>query len=95
MDKKEPALNTKRSEEFWFEDGDIVLEVRDDHHILQFRLHRSVLSQLSPIFRDMFSIPQPETSFMVDGCLVFPLFDDVKDVQIFVSLIYNAIRFAF
>ena len=32
---------------------------------------------------------------MVDGCLVFPFFDDVKDVEIFVSLIYDTLRSAF
>jgi BTB/POZ domain len=42
-----------KSEDFWFEDGDIVLSVTEhgvEHH---FRVHRTMLTIASPVFRDM------------------------------------------
>ncbi|TDL22613.1 hypothetical protein BD410DRAFT_770177 [Rickenella mellea] len=40
----------------WFDDGNIVLAAETT----LFRVHRSVLAMNSPVFRDMFSLPQPE-----------------------------------
>ena len=48
-----------KSDEFWFEDGDIVLSVTEDDVAHHFRVHRTILAIASPIFHDMLLLPQP------------------------------------
>ena len=48
-----------KSKEFWFEDGDVVLSITEDGVETHFRVHRALLTIASPVFRDMFSMPQP------------------------------------
>ncbi|EIW56911.1 uncharacterized protein TRAVEDRAFT_81808, partial [Trametes versicolor FP-101664 SS1] len=43
-----------RDEEFWSSDGDIILVARD----VEFRVYKGLLADHSPVFRDMFSLPQ-------------------------------------
>ena len=45
----------QKDEKLWFEDGNIVLFAGD----FQFRVYGGILAKLSPVFRDMFSVPQP------------------------------------
>ena len=52
------ALTPRRSEDFWFEDGDIVLSVTEDGVEYHFRVHRAILTIASPVFHDMLSMPQ-------------------------------------
>lgn len=60
---------------FWFNDGNIVFQVRtallsSEHRVTGrvqfgnqlFKLHRSLLSKASTVFSDMFSMPKPEDS---------------------------------
>ncbi|KAJ7698461.1 hypothetical protein B0H16DRAFT_1396474 [Mycena metata] len=51
-----PAPPLTRSTEYWFDGGDIVLQVEST----QFRLLKSILSMHSSVFRDMFTIPLPK-----------------------------------
>ncbi|KAH8101867.1 hypothetical protein BXZ70DRAFT_1017995 [Cristinia sonorae] len=51
--------------DIWFEDGNVVLVAQDG---TGFRVHQSILAANSDIFRDMFTIPQPEDREMVEGC---------------------------
>ena len=51
-----------RSTDFWFDDGNVVLQVEST----LFRVHRSILSMRSEVFQGMFSVPQPPA---VDGDL--------------------------
>ncbi|KAJ3492732.1 hypothetical protein NLJ89_g11174 [Agrocybe chaxingu] len=76
-----------RSEKFWFADGNIILQAENT----QFKVHRSFLSSQSPIFHDMFSIPQPPVvdDAIVEGCVVVHLQDMVKDVQNLLELLYD------
>ena len=52
-----PVLSStrKRDEEFWFEDGTIILIVED----IEFRIYRGLLASQFPVFKDMLSLPQP------------------------------------
>ncbi|KAI0743007.1 hypothetical protein C8Q80DRAFT_948709 [Daedaleopsis nitida] len=53
-----PAPLIRRDDEFWFEDGTVTLVARD----VEFRVYKGLLASRSPVFRDMFSLPQPTTS---------------------------------
>ncbi|RPD58523.1 hypothetical protein L226DRAFT_572931 [Lentinus tigrinus ALCF2SS1-7] len=47
---------TRKDEEFWFDDGTITLIAGD----VEFRVYRGVLIEQSEVFRDLFSLAQPE-----------------------------------
>ncbi|KAJ2989084.1 hypothetical protein NUW54_g1873 [Trametes sanguinea] len=44
-----------RDEEFWYDDGTIILIARN----VEFRIYKGILAEHSPVFKDMFSFPQP------------------------------------
>ena len=58
----------------WYDDGSVVLQAETT----MFRVHRSILSAQSEIFKDMFAIPQSPTSTdgTVDGCPVITMLGD-------------------
>jgi hypothetical protein len=67
----------KRSDP-WFKDGTIVIQAGDT----QFRVYRGILTTCSPIFHDMFSIPQPAIGGeLVEGCAVVHVSDSAEDWQ--------------
>ncbi|RDX48995.1 hypothetical protein OH76DRAFT_1556700 [Lentinus brumalis] len=68
-----------RDEEFWFEDGSIILAARD----VEFRVYKGLLANHSPVFKDMFSLPQPPTSegALESPCPVVHLADSPEDVR--------------
>ena len=55
------ATMLKRDEEFWYEDGNIILTARR----VEFRVFKGILANHSPVFRDMFSLPQPPSNASV------------------------------
>ncbi|KAF7315142.1 BTB domain-containing protein [Mycena indigotica] len=72
--------------DIWHADGSVVLQAR----LTQFRVHTSVLSMHSPIFKDMFEISRPDSDGpMVDGCPVVELADNPKDVENILRAFYN------
>jgi len=75
--KPESVPQIKRSDP-WFDDGTVVIQGGDT----QFRAYRGILAVCSPIFHDMFSIPQPTTGEeLVDGCPVVHVSDSADDWQ--------------
>lgn len=75
-----------RSTEFWFDDGSVVLHVETT----QFRVHRSILSSYSEVFRDMFAVPQPTGSGeIIEGCPVVQLSDMADDWNIVLKALYE------
>ena len=75
------------SEEFWFDDGDMVLSVTEDGVETYFRIHRAILTIPSPVFRDMLSMPQPPEC----ENLLVPLQDDsLHDVKALLDALYYA-----
>ena len=61
----------KRDDEFWFEDGTVILVAQD----VQFRVYKGILAYHSPIFSDMFSLPPPPHA----SYPVVELFDSASD----------------
>jgi len=79
--------------EYWFNDGDIILQVEDT----QFRVHSSMLARHSEVFSGILSIPQPHESMdATTGKLpVIFLSDKVDDVEVLMSIFYDGIRCVF
>jgi len=69
---------------FWFDDGDIVLEVEQ----YMFKIHQNVL-QCSVIFFDMLRIPQPDVIDRVDGCPLVQLTDSAQDWHAVLKWMYD------
>ncbi|KAF8558580.1 hypothetical protein OG21DRAFT_1455124 [Imleria badia] len=71
----------------WKEDGNIVLAAEGKY----FRVHRSILSTYSEVFRDMFDCPHPNEveKELVDLCPVVHLHDAATDVQIMLKALYD------
>ncbi len=74
-----------RDEEFWFEDGSIILVAGD----VEFRVFKSILAEYSPVFSDMFRLPQPpsppssseDADEPADPCPVVHLSDAPEDLR--------------
>ncbi|TFY62998.1 hypothetical protein EVJ58_g3505 [Rhodofomes roseus] len=64
-------LGLVRDEEFWYEDGSVVLVAGN----VGFRVYRGLLVRRSEVFSDLFSVPQPQDSQLVCGCPVVHLSD--------------------
>ncbi|KAF8802134.1 hypothetical protein BYT27DRAFT_7244823 [Phlegmacium glaucopus] len=86
-DELDPIKIT-RSSNFWFEDGNIVLQAEHT----QFRIHRSFLSMHSPIFRDMFACSKPENGPTIDGCPLIHLPETSECLNNFVKLLYDSMK---
>ncbi|KAJ7476238.1 hypothetical protein FB451DRAFT_1033783 [Mycena latifolia] len=76
--------------EIWRPDGSVVLQAENT----QFRVHWSVLSLHSSVFRDMQGLPQPRDQPSVEGCPVIELSDRVEDVECVLEALYNPLLFA-
>ncbi len=76
--------------EYWFQDGNIVLQAEDT----LFRVHQSILSRHSEIFKYTFSMPQvpSQKDDVIEGCAVIYLSDTAEDMGNIVSLLYDSSR---
>ncbi|KIJ64940.1 hypothetical protein HYDPIDRAFT_28286 [Hydnomerulius pinastri MD-312] len=80
MDSEETSPQPDNRLNPWLEDGNVVLEAEDKF----FRVHRSVLSASSQVFKDAFALPQPladSEDEKLDGCPVIHLQDKAVDLQ--------------
>ncbi|KAJ7457648.1 hypothetical protein B0H11DRAFT_1818297 [Mycena galericulata] len=74
-----------RSEEYWFDDGNIILQVEST----QFRLTKSMLAMHSSVFRDMFTVPLPADEPTIENCPVVVLpGDSSQDWTLLLGSIY-------
>jgi len=89
--QEEAQTQPLQKSRFWFDDGNVILQAENT----QFRVHRSLLSMHSNIFKDIFSVPQPTdttTTLNVDGCPVITLSDKADDLEHVLSIFYETIR---
>lgn len=85
---EDPTLRIRSR--YWFEDGNIVLQAENTF----FRVHRSVLSTQSQIFKDTFAMPQgpSEEDEVIEGCAVVQMSDAAEDVRSLISLLYDSAK---
>jgi len=69
----------------WLDDGSVVIQAE----LTQFRVHRTVLSRHSQVFRNMFSVPQPVYEDNIEGCPIVHLSDSAQDVSHLLSALYD------
>ncbi|CAL1717101.1 unnamed protein product [Somion occarium] len=82
---KPPSHNLIKSSKFWFPDGNIDLIAQKT----SFRVHSSILSIHSNVFRDMLSIPQPNDTEQLDGCKMVHLSDTSEELTVLLSALYE------
>lgn len=76
-----------RCANLWFEDGNVTLATNS----MLFRVHRGVLSLNSPVFADMFALPQPaDSTESIDGApVVYITGDDGEEMCNLLRAIYD------
>jgi len=86
------AIDLRRHPDLWFDDGSVICQAEDT----LFKVHISQLSRHSVFFRDMFSLPQPQTgsaNFAVhlddQEIAVIYLHDKAEDVGNLLTALYD------
>ncbi|KIY47469.1 hypothetical protein FISHEDRAFT_45129 [Fistulina hepatica ATCC 64428] len=83
-------MRAKCHNEFWFEDGSIVLLVED----VLFRVHRTTLARHSQVFATTFCLPQPADEPSFDGCPLINLPSDSNlHWQYLLTVLYDPFYF--
>lgn len=78
-----------RHKDFWFEDGNVVFVARKS---MAFRVHKSILSRKSTVFRDMFAMPQPADVEKIDAFAVVHVDDSPDLLQNFFEALYQGLE---
>lgn len=86
----------QHSESIYFTDGDICLSAPYAQALesspadgLIFRVHRFILSLHSPVFRDMFDLPeQPGANVLYDDVALVQMPDSAEDVEALLYAFY-------
>ncbi|OCH85118.1 hypothetical protein OBBRIDRAFT_839210 [Obba rivulosa] len=82
------SANLTRSD-FWFADGNVVIIVGH----AAFKVHRGQLERHSDVFKDLFSLPQPEDQEMVEDCQCVELYDSPSDMLYLLQALYDGLYF--
>ena len=70
-------------------DGDIILRAQCSPKNHDFRVHKLVLSLASPVFKDMFGIPQPRPDTLNVDIEVIGMTDPPRGLDLVLRLIYS------
>ena len=71
----------------WFDDGNIIIMASESQ--VAFRLYEGMLASVSPIFKDLFAVPQLADAETMYGCPVVRLPDSPEDLQNFLCMLFN------
>jgi hypothetical protein len=66
-------------------DSNLIIRSSD---LVNFRVHKSLLSTASPFFKDLLSLPQPSDSEIVDGLPVVQLSEGSELLNSLISMLY-------
>ena len=78
-----------RHDSLSYEDGNIIIVAENT----MFQVHRSVLARKSALFKDLLSLPQPDTEEKIDNLPVVRLLDSSIDVALLIDSIYNGEKY--
>ena len=82
-----------RDEDLYFDDGSIVISANQTSgDLVYFRVHKSLLSKQSTVFKDMFSLPSPTEVDTYDGLPLVHVHDDAAHFKQFLQAIYDPRR---
>ncbi|KAI9458182.1 hypothetical protein BJY52DRAFT_1223579 [Lactarius psammicola] len=73
-----------------FDDDDADIILRSSDHV-DFYVYRVILSKTSPVFKSMFSLPQPDTSFSEKQLPIINLTEGSRTVAVLLSSIYPVV----
>ena len=71
----DPVEDIAHDEEFWFDDGSIILIAGS----IAFKVYKGLLAAQSPVFADMLATVNPQASQTFEGCPVVRLADNYQD----------------
>ncbi|KAH8103339.1 hypothetical protein BXZ70DRAFT_720838 [Cristinia sonorae] len=83
-----PPGEFERYESLWFEDGNIIIVAGQ----FGFRVYRGLPALRSPVFKDLFSLPQSEGAETMDGCAVVRLHDHPFKIAMFLQFVQDGCR---
>ena len=86
LDSSPTTQAEMHSKLFWMEDGTIILESDLE---TQFRVHKTMLSWKSTIFKNMFKLFPPVDKQTVDGCHIVHLSNAAQEVEILLKAVYD------
>ena len=81
------AVAMNPNEMFNWPDGDVILRATHDTETRDFRVHKLFLSFSSPVFKDMFKIPQPPSDTW-DGVETVDVPDPPRALELILRFIY-------
>ncbi|KAJ7185868.1 hypothetical protein C8R46DRAFT_1061938 [Mycena filopes] len=79
------ADGTVTRSKIWMPYGDIILQAETT----QFRVSRDILAAQSPVFRDMFGVPQPQNEPTIEGCPIVHVSDTAQDWELLLEVLYH------
>ena len=88
MKRRRP--DEERDKDLYFDDGNVIISASTPGGDLKyFRVHNSMLSKQSIVFKDMLSMPSPSEVDTYDGLPLVHVHDDVKELKQFLQAIYD------
>ncbi|RPD55205.1 hypothetical protein L226DRAFT_493329 [Lentinus tigrinus ALCF2SS1-7] len=83
-----PNEELERDDEFWFEDGSVVLVASN----VGFKVYKGLLTAHSPIFCDMFARSQPDDKEIYDGCPFVHVSDSSQSLKHFLRAMFHNVK---